>query len=293
MNEVAIVGSGPAGLSAALYTTRAGLYTVVYAGETRGGLPTTTERVDNYLGMLGIEGTSMAEIFLKHAEELGAVITNETVETITRNDDGRFTVVLTNGNERVFDSVIYAGGSTPRKLGILGEDLSGVSWCATCDGSFFRGDPVAVVGGGESAIEEAIYMSALASEVTVLVRGDSFRAPEAVSDQLYTKPNVKVLFNTQVKELKGDDEGLLETIVLSDDSELNVFGIFEAIGQVPQSHAASPHTTLLEDGFIKHSNVEGFFVAGDISNPEHRQIAVAVGDGAKAGIEAVRWLQKK
>lgn len=293
MSKIAIIGSGPAGLSAALYTTRAGIETVVYGGEYFGGLPTTTEKVDNYLGMPGVEGLDMAKVFLDHAEKLGAILRRKSVQSIAKTSDDRYDVLDTEGDSEVFDAVIYAAGSKPKKLGIPGEDLSGISWCATCDGSFFQGDPVAVVGGGESAIEEAVYMSELASSVTVLVRGDSFRAPEAIVEHLRSKPNVEIRFNTSVIEAHGDDGGLLTKVTLSDGSELEVYGLFEAIGQVPQSQLAVPHAVLHDNGFIHRAEAEGFFIAGDIINPEYRQIAVAVGDGAKAGIDAIRWLQNR
>lgn len=293
MSKIAIIGSGPAGLSAALYTVRAGLKTVVYGGEYFGGLPTTTEKVDNYLGLPGIEGLAMAKVFLDHAKKLGAELRKATVQAIARTAEGAYDVFTTDGTSEVYDAVIYAAGSKPRKLGIPGEDLSGISWCATCDGSFFQGDPVVVVGGGESAIEEAVYMSELASSVTVLVRGDSFRAPEAVVDHLRTKANVEIRYNSQIAEARGNDEGILTSVLLTDGTELEAYGLFEAIGQVPQSQLAVPHAILHDNGFISRTESEGFFIAGDIINPEYRQIAVAVGDGAKAGIDAIRWLQSR
>lgn len=291
MQDVAIIGSGPAGLSAALYTTRAGLETIVYSGATRGGLPTTTEKVDNYLGLPGIEGADMAQLFLKHAEDLGAKILNDVVDTIRRNEDGTFTVRLSSGNSYDFRSVIFAAGSVPRKLGVPGEELPGVSWCSTCDGSFFAGDDVAVVGGGESAVEEALYLSNLASKVTVLVRGNDFRANRPAVEKLLEQPNVSVRYNTSVLEIQGEDG--VESLLLSDGSVLPVYGIFEAIGQVPQSHVAHDHSELYADGYIRESRVEGFFIAGDITNPDYRQIAVAVGDGAKAAMDSIKWLQMR
>ncbi len=289
MQDVAIIGSGPAGLSASLYTVRAGLSTAVYVGETRGGLPTTTEQVDNYLGLPGIDGVEMAEVFLNHAKNLGVSLYNDTVETIFAKADGTFSVILTNGNSYDFRTVIFAAGSKPRKLGIPGEDLPGVSWCSVCDGSFSKGEDTAVVGGGESAVEEAIYMSNIANKVTVLVRSDSFRATQPAVELLLSKPNVEVLYNVAVEEVLGD--GGVEALHLSSGARLPVYSLFEAIGQIPQSHLASPHSALYDNGFISHSSVPGFFVAGDISNPEYRQIAVAVGDGAKAGMDAIKFIQ--
>lgn len=291
MQDVAIIGSGPAGLSASLYTTRAGLDTVIYSGETRGGLVTTTELVDNYLGMPGIEGGVMADVFLKHAQDFGADIRSEVVETVTVNDDGSFTLLLNSGVSEDFKAVIFAAGSKPRKLGVPGEDLPGVSWCSTCDGAFYEGDDVAVVGGGESAVEEALYLSKIASKVTVLVRSDDFRANRPAVEKLLEQPNVQVLYNTHVEEIHGEDG--VEELQLNGGVKLPVFGLFEAIGQVPQGTVAHPHSELYSDGFVKHSTQEGFFIAGDISNPEYRQIAVAVGDGAKAAMDTIKWLQMR
>lgn len=290
MRDIAIIGSGPAGLSASVYATRAGLSTFVYRGRTAGGLLTTTDQVDNYLGLPGSTGMDMAKGFIAHAEKLGAQFLNGTVTRIVQNGDGSFLVEddSENANE-TYRAVVFAAGSQPRKLGVPGEDLEGVSWCAVCDGSFSEGEDVIVVGGGESAVEEAVYMSNLASKVTVLVRGKDFRANRPAVEALIEKPNVDVRYETSIVEIVGD--GAVEHAKLSDGSELAVYGIFEAIGQIPQSHVATGHAEIFADGFISHSQTEGFFVAGDVADPEYRQVAIAVGDGAKAAIDAIRWLQ--
>lgn len=291
MRDVAIIGSGPAGLSSALYTTRAGLDTFVYTGETTGGLPTTTEKVDNYLGLPGIEGGDMAELFLNHATDLGANFVSAIVTKVDVLDDGTFSVEDSSGVTEQYRAVIFAAGSKPRKLGVPGEDLPGVSWCSVCDGAFYEGDDVAVIGGGESAVEEALYLSKIASKVSVLVRGDDFRANRPAVEKLLEQPNVQVLYNTHVEEIHGEDG--VEELQLNGGIKLPVFGLFEAIGQVPQGTVAHPHSELYSDGFVKHSTQEGFFIAGDISNPEYRQIAVAVGDGAKAAMDTIKWLQMR
>jgi len=289
MRDIAIIGSGPAGLSASVYATRAGLNTFIYRGQTAGGLLTTTEQVDNYLGLSGSTGMDMAKIFLKHAEEFGAQFLNGTVTRVLRNENGTFTVEDDLGESEDYRTVIFAAGSQPRKLGVPGEDLEGVSWCAVCDGTFSEGEEVAVVGGGETAVEEAVYLSNMASKVTVLVRGDDFRGNRPAVDALLARPNVEVRYNTSVDEILGD--GAVEGAKLSDGTTLPLYSLFEAIGQVPQSSVAASHSELYADGFIKHSNTEGFFIAGDVADPEYRQVAIAVGDGAKAAIDAIRWLQ--
>lgn len=289
MRDIAIIGSGPAGLSASVYATRAGLSTFVYKGKTSGGLVTTTEQVDNYLGLPGSSGMSMAQLFLDHATEFGAEIKNGSATRISRNANGSFLVEDDRDGSENYRAVIFAAGSEPRKLGVPGEDLEGVSWCAVCDGTFSQDEEVIVVGGGESAVEEAVYMSNIASKVTVLVRGDDFRANRPAVESLLGRPNVDVRYGVSITEIIGD--GSLESAKLSDGSVVPAYSIFEAIGQIPQSHVAKEHSEVYADGFISRSNTEGFFVAGDVADPEYRQVAIAVGDGAKAAIDAIRWLQ--
>lgn len=305
--DVLIVGAGPAGLSAAVYASRAGLSTVVLTGDTAGGLLTTTEKIDNYLGMYGSDGDDMASIFTDHAVKFGADLIAASATRITRKDDdtngenqSQFVTTVSDNAEGIHEilsrSVIYAAGSTPKKLGVPGEDLSGVSYCATCDGIFFSEQDVAVVGGGETAAEEAMYLSGLANTVNVIVRGDQWRANEPSVEKLKSTENIDIRMGSSIASIReenstGDfDAGMVSSIVLDDNSVLDVNGVFIAIGQSPNSELASPHSTLLEDGFVKCSNVEGFFIAGDIAISEYRQVAVAVGDGAKAGIDATRYL---
>jgi thioredoxin reductase (NADPH) len=264
------------------------LTTKVLEGPTSGGLVTTTEEIDNYLGLPGMAGLEMADTFKQHAVKFGAEIVSAEVESIV---SGRnfFQTITTDG--RIIDSktVIFAAGSTPRKLGVSGEDLSGVSYCATCDGLFFEGDPVAVVGGGETAAEEALYLAGLASSVDVLVRGDAWKASSAAVARLEAHPKVTVHMSTQVEEVLEAD-GEVAGLKLSTGHELAVNGVFVAVGQNPNSVTAAPHVALYSDGFIHESNVAGFFPTGDIATPEYRQVIVAAGEGAKAGIDATNYL---
>lgn len=297
MRDIAIVGSGPAGLSASLYTKRAGLSTDVYKGETTGGLLTTTEQIDNYLGLPEYSGSSMAESFTNHAVKLGVNMLSSTVVRIEQNADESFSVTsLSTGNQeestKEYKAVIFAAGSKPRKLGVPGEDLEGVSWCAVCDGTFAEDEDVIVVGGGESAVEEAIYMSNIASKVTVLLRGIDFKATKPAVENLLSRSNVEVIFNSSIQSMHGDEDGNLSFVKLADNRDIPVYSVFEAIGQIPQSNLAEKHAEVYADGFISHSKTEGFFIAGDVADPEYRQVAIAVGDGAKAAIDAIRWLQK-
>lgn len=287
--DTVVVGAGPAGLSAALYTSRAGLSTAIVGGDAQGGLLLSTEEIDNYLGMPGSSGEGMAADFLAHAIKFGATLHHGRVSQIDSLGAGGFQVALDDGACLRSRSVVFAAGSNPRRLGVMGEDLDGVSYCATCDGSFYEGEDVAVVGGGETAVEDALYLAQGSRSVTVLVRGGSWRASPPAVEKLLAHPRVEVHMDSPIVAIHGD--GSVESIsVGSGVGHIPVTGVFVAVGQEPNSSLAEPHVTLFSDGFIRSSNVPGFFVAGDIAVPEHRQVAVAVGDGARAGIDATRFL---
>lgn len=285
--DVLVIGSGPAGLSAAVYARRAGMSVLVLEGETAGGLVSTTDTIGNYLGIPDSSGMEMAEMFRSHASSLGAELMPEEALSITKSGEGVFSTATRTGTIES-GAVVYAAGSKPRKLGVEGEDLPGVSYCAICDGMFFADEPVVVVGGGETAVEEALFMAQLASSVDVLVRGDSWKASEPAVKKLMEQNNVGIRMETSITSINGE-EGVTG-VHLNTGDELTVSGVFIAVGQTPSSAVGAPHCTLYEDGFIKHSETEGFFLAGDIANPDYRQIAVAVGDGAKAGIDAAKYL---
>lgn len=288
MLDVVVVGSGPAGLSAAIYTSRAGLSTLVASGDTQGGLLTTTEKVDNYLGLYGSEGIEMADNFLDHAKQFGAKIRKVSAQEIHINNEGVFETTFDNGKTIQSKSVIYAAGSNPRKLGVSGEDLNSVSYCATCDGSFFADEEVVVVGGGETAAEDALYLSQMCKKVTVLVRS-AWRATEPAVHKLEEQENVEIRLGVNVSEILGENDNV-KSVVLNNGETLDASGVFIAVGQEPNSKVAERHSSVYDDGFIECSNVEGFFVAGDIKDPEYRQVVIAAGDGAKAGIDATRYV---
>lgn len=289
--DVLIVGSGPAGLNAAIYSRRAGLSTVVIEGDTVGGLLTTTEHIENYLGFPDVTGMELALVFQEHAEKFKPVFKSGSVKTIVKNKDCSFLTVLESKETILSRSIIYAAGSTPKKLGVPGENSSGVSYCATCDGMFMSNENVLVVGGGESAVEEALYMSKLANHVTVLVRGNEWRATLPAVKKLSELSNVTVRMNTEVTKIVNDSNGNVVAVETNSGETLNVTGVFIAIGQQPNSHAADGNTVLFDDGFIKHSKTPGFFVAGDIGDPKYRQVIIAAGSGAKAAIDATEYLQ--
>ena len=288
MFDVIIVGSGPAGLSASLYTRRANFSTLVIEGEMPGGLLSTTEQIDNYIGLPGVEGLEMSKMFKEHSESFGTEFSSGTVELITKDENNVFTVFLTNGDTFQSKTVIYSAGSTPRKLGVTGEEINGVSYCATCDGMFFQDSPVIVIGGGEAAAEEALYMSQIASSVKIIVRGHTLKASQSTLDKISEKENIEIIFGSQVELFTGTT--LLTSATLNTGIVLDIDGAFIAIGQVPNSQVAETHTKLLSNGFIHKSVVDGFFVAGDVGSQEYRQIIIAAGSGAKAAIDATKYL---
>lgn len=288
--DVIIVGAGPAGLSAAIYTSRAQLKTLVIEGETQGGLVSTTEIVDNYLGMPGTTGLNMANSFYEHAKMFNAQFLKETVVYFKKENNGPFIVRTKDSGDFHSRTVIFAAGSTPLKLNVPGEDLPGVSYCATCDGAFSQGEEVFVVGGGESAAEEALYMSNIADKTTLLVRGPYSKASGVLQKKLKAA-GVKILTNVKVESLEKSENNRLN-VSLSTGRIKEVDSVFIAIGQSPNSelikHYSEMHTCF--PGFVKESNIAGLFVAGDLHNPEYRQVIIAAGDGARAGIDAVNHI---
>ena len=251
---------------------------------------TSTEESDNYLGMPGVSGLDMSEKFLGHSQMFGAQMIDGVVDRIVKRDDGVFETHLSDTDEALLSrSVVFTAGSEPRKLSVSGSELSGVSYCATCDGMFFADESVAVVGGGESAVEEASYLANLCSRVDVFVRS-SWRASKPAVERLKALANVFVHEGVNVTEIKDSGSGEVSGVVGTDGVTYPVSGVFVAVGQIPNSHAAAGNVELYSDGFIHRSTTEGFFVAGDVSDPDFRQVAVAVGSGAKAGISATRFI---
>lgn len=289
--DVLIVGGGPAGLSASIYTARAGLSTILYQGELAGGNLNLTEEVDNYLGMPEMSGNDMAEAFVQHSKKFNVEHRYGKIIGIEKNElSNIFTSLDENGSAVHSKSVIYAAGSSSRKLGIVGEELSGVSYCATCDGMFYAGDKVAVIGGGNTAVEDALYLSNLAESVDVFVRSH-WRADKPMVESLSAKDNVTIHMGDNVASILSNDGVEVSSIVSSNGLHIDVSGVFVAVGQNPNSNEAGENVVLFEDGFISHSQIPGFFVAGDVSEQEMRQVVIAAGEGARAGIAATRFLQ--
>ncbi len=303
-----IIGSGPAGYTAAIYTSRANLSPVMYVGHQPGGQLTTTTEVENFPGYHnGVTGTQLMDDLHKQASRFGADIRTGIITDIDLTQRP-FVAHADDGTEIVAQTVIISTGATARYLGLPDEDRykgMGVSACATCDGFFYRGRRVAVVGGGDTACEEALYLSNIASEVYLIVRKNHLRASKVMQRRVVEKPNIHILFNTNTEGLYGAEflEGahLVEHIGTDNDShyDLPVDGFFLAIGHTPNTELFRPHIALDDTGYIKtfdHStatNIPGVFAAGDVADPHYRQAITAAGSGCKAALDTERFLNEQ
>lgn len=300
-----IVGSGPAGYTASIYASRAGLEPVLYEGYEPGGQLTTTTEVENYPGFPeGVQGTDLMDVLRKQAVRLGADIRYGVISSIDFSERP-FKAVAGDGASLLADTIIICTGAAARYLGLPDEEKfkgMGVSACATCDGFFYRGRKVAVVGGGDTACEEALYLANIATEVYLIVRRDRLRASKVMQQRVFAKDNIKVLFNTVTEGLYGSDllEGarLVEKNAAGEENhyELPLDGFFLAIGRVPNTDLVKGHLDLDEGGYIKTvgettaTNVPGVFAAGDVADPRYQQAIVAAGSGAKAALDADEFL---
>ncbi|MBR6627108.1 MAG: thioredoxin-disulfide reductase [Lachnospiraceae bacterium] len=302
MYDLVIIGSGPAGLSAAVYAKRAGLDTVVLEKDPMsGGQVLTTYEVDNYLGMPGINGFDMGMQFRAHADKLGVVFQEAEVTGI--EDNGARIKILTEKDVLEAKAVLVATGARHAHLQVPGEEeLSGmgVSYCATCDGAFFRNKTVAVVGGGDVALEDAIYLARFCSKVYLIHRRDELRGAKVLQEELLRLPNVEVLYSHIVSEIRGEDqvEALLIKDVKTDaERELPVNGVFVAVGIHPVSGLLKGLVEMDEQGYVLagedgRTTSAGIFVAGDIRKKPLRQIITAVADGANAVVSAAQYIDK-
>lgn len=302
MYDVIIIGSGPAGLTAAIYTTRADLKTLIIAGTKWGGQLMLTTLVENFPGFPeGIQGPELMQNMRKQAEHHGAEILDvDFISGDFTNAGGPFKV-KTSEKEFEAKSVILATGADTKWLGIPGEkDLigRGVSSCAPCDAPFFREKNVIVVGGGDSAMEEAQVLSKFASSVTLLHRSEAFKASEIMLKRVQDNPKIKMVLNTEIKEILGDQKVDKVKIInnkTNQESEIPIDGVFVAIGHIPNSKVFQG-IEVDERGFIKilnhtHTNIDGVFVAGDVHDAEYKQAITAAGYGAAAALEAERWIE--
>lgn len=302
-----IIGSGPAGYTAAIYAGRADLKPVLYSGIQPGGQLTTTTIVENFPGYPnGVDGNQMMMDLKEQASRFGADIRDGSISKVDFSKRP-YHIVDERGNEILADTVIIATGASAKYLGLADEEKyrgQGVSACATCDGFFYRKRTVAVVGGGDTACEEAMYLAGLAKKVYMIVRKPYLRAAEIMQQRVKEKENIEILFETNTLGLFGENgvEGahLVKRKGESDEEEFDIAinGFFLAIGHKPNTELFKDYIDLDEQGFVKvipgtaSTNVPGVFAAGDVADPVYRQGIVAAGSGAKAAIEADRYLQQ-
>jgi thioredoxin reductase (NADPH) len=302
VRDVIVIGSGPSGYTAALYAARARLRPLVFEGSvTSGGALMKTTDVENYPGFPdGVIGPDLMDSMRKQAERFGAELIADDVTDVDLTVDPK--VVNVGADTYLAKTVIIATGSSYRQLNVPGEDLlsgHGVSWCATCDGFFFREQDIAVVGGGDSAMEEATFLTRFARSVTVIHRRDALRASKIMQDRAFANPKVKFAWDSEVVEILGEDRvtGVrLRNTNTREESELAVTGIFVAIGHDPRSElftgqlATDPEGYLLVDQPSTRTAIEGVFAAGDVVDHTYRQAVTAAGTGCAAALDAERWL---
>lgn len=300
--NVIIIGSGPAGYTAAVYAARAALKPLVFEGSvTAGGALMTTTEVENFPGFRdGIMGPALMDEMRAQAERFGAELVSDDVVEVDLTGDVK--VVRTATDTYTARSVVLATGSGYRKLGLpREEELSGrgVSWCATCDGFFFREQAIAVVGGGDSAIEEATFLTRFASKVYLIHRRDELRASKIMQERAFADPKLEILWNSEVAAINGADN--LESVVLRDttngeERQLDVTGLFIAIGHDPRSELLAGQVDLDDEGYVlvdhpsTATNVQGVFAAGDLVDHQYRQAITAAGTGCAAALDAERYV---
>lgn len=303
--DVIIIGSGPAGLTAAIYSARARLDTLVIAGQEYGGQLMNTTLVENFPGFPeGVMGPELMMNMLKQAENQGAEFLYKYSEKVDLSSPTKSVVV--EGETYEAPVVIIAVGSSPRRLGVPGEDTfygKGVSTCATCDAAFYREKVVAVIGGGDSAAEEATFLTKFAKKVYLIHRRDELRASKAMQERVLSNEKIEVLWNTEVREIVGDQTvKKLNLYNNADKSEkkLDVDGMFLAIGHDPNSGSLSADIQLDERGFISvkegtktETNIEGVFVCGDVHDSKYEQAITAAGMGCMAAMDAEKWLSSR
>ena len=297
MLDILIIGSGPAGLSAAVYAKRANLVVLVIEKDYYGtGQIAQSNEVDNYLGFAGINGYELGEKFREHAEGIGVEFQTAEAEHFSLKD-GIWKVQLKNGDVLESLVVIYAAGAVHRPLGIPGENDfvgKGVSYCATCDGAFFKGKTTAVIGGGDTALDDALYLSDMCEKVYLVHRRNEFRGSSRTVEKLKEKENVEFVLETSPEEIAGGEK--VQELKLNDDRKISVDGVFVAVGMTPMTESVKDVVKLDQSGYIVadetgKTSAEGFFVAGDARTKELRQVVTAVSDGANAVLSAEKYIQ--
>jgi thioredoxin reductase (NADPH) len=301
--EVIIIGGGPGGLTAGLYTSRARLGTLLIESALFGGQMTTTELIENYPGFpQGITGDELSRLMEEHAKRFGMeAVTEEVVEVSLEGD---MKVVQTHDSIYRSEALIICTGTEYRKLGVPGEKEyagKGVSYCATCDGAFFRDSQIVVVGGGDSALTEALFLTKFAKELTIIHRRDALRGTKIYQERVCANPKIKILWNSVVQEIKGDSivrSILIKNVKTGEVNELNTEGVFLFVGLSPRTQFLRGLISLDEGGYIVtddncETSIKGIFAVGDCRKRLLRQIATAVGDGATAAFAAEKYLEAR
>ena len=304
--KVIIIGSGPAGLTAAIYSARANLSPLVFEGIQPGGQLTITTDVENYPGFPdGVMGPDMMDKFRKQAQRFGAECLFQTVEKVDMSK--KPFLVWANGEKYESESIIISTGASAKLLGLDAEKElmgNGVSACATCDGFFYKDKKVVVVGGGDSAMEEATFLTKFASEVIIIHRRDEFRASKIMVERALKNPKISIKYNSIVKNIIGNKDSGVESIEIEDikSKTTSVFqcdGIFMAIGHIPNTKIFNNSLSLDENGYIKtmpdstHTNIAGVFACGDVQDSIYKQAVTAAGSGCMAALDAEKWLENQ
>ncbi|MGH7645642.1 MAG: thioredoxin-disulfide reductase [Gemmatimonadales bacterium] len=300
--DVIIVGAGPAGLCAALYAGRGMLKALTIERGAPGGELLNTDLIEDYIGFDSIKGWELAQKMAEHAKQFGAVLVTDTVSVVRKADDGWFDVETDSGKTYRAPAVILTAGGTPIKLGVPGEKEyagRGVSYCAVCDGAFFKGEVLAVVGGGDAAVEEADYLTRYASKVYIVHRRDRFRASKILQERAFANPKIEVVWNARAIEIAGGAKGAerleLEDTVTGARSRLAVGGVFIFVGFRPNTQLVAGHVEHDAAGYLitddrMMASIPGLFAAGDVRSQLTRQITTAVGDATTAAIAVEKYL---
>ncbi len=300
--DVIIVGAGPAGLCAAMYAGRGMLNALTIERGAPGGELLNTDLIEDYIGFESVKGWDLAQKFAAHANKFGAKILTDTVESVHKAEDGWFDVATATGHTYRAPAVILTAGGTPVKLGVRGEREyagKGVSYCAVCDGAFFKGEVLAVIGGGDAAVEEADYLTRYASKVFVVHRRDQLRASKIIQERAFANPKIEFVWNKHVTEIVGDGVTVkhlaLQDTVTGAESTLPVGGVFVFVGFRPNTGVVREHVEHDAGGYFKTddhmmTSIPGLFAAGDVRSQLTRQVTTAVGDATTAAIAVEKYL---
>ena len=304
MNEVSIIGSGPAGLTAAIYLARADLHPIVFMGLEYGGQLMSTTEVENFPGFPdGIDGPDLMQNMIKQAERFGAQLIYESIEKVDFSQHEKI-LVTHSGKSYTSKAVIIATGATSAKLGVPGESEfwgKGVSCCATCDGAFYRGKTVVVIGGGDTAMEDASFLTKFANKVFIIHRRDELRASKSMQKEVLANSKIEIIWNTSVLEVLGDEKVnaiIIKNLQKNSESRLEVDGVFLAIGHNPTTEYLKDTVKLDNSGYVvvmdnTKTSVDGVFVAGDVRDPRYKQAITAAGMGCMAALDCEKWIASK